>query len=471
MNNLWTEIMFALNQSPLGRPACLTWMLLVLLSAGCAGPRVLMPTPTLYADTGQDVFAGLEQPLKRAEARLLYITDREPEHTEGGALTYGSGRSASLAFGTTVVDLGTDITWEELAHASRTSERLKPVKLALREVKELARTPDLPIPYARRGDTVVEEPDSLKRLERATHRFRQALVQSLELTPRKEVFIYVHGYHNRFQDAAFAMAELWHFLGRIGVPVIYTWPAGYPGVFGYTYDRESSEFTIYHLRETLRYIAAFPEVEKIHLIAHSRGTDVAVAAVRELTIAARAAGVDPRKAYKIHNLVLAAPDLDVQVATQRFAGDRIDLSVDRWTIYTSPADKAIGFAATLFASPRGRLGTFGIEDLDDTVRRGMAFADSTTLAFVNYPEAAVSKLDQYAHSYFRNSPSVSSDLVLLLRDDLDPGSPGRPLEHIGLEFWRIPPGYPKPRPSSLDPVNRSSGDKATTSTSRPAVSR
>jgi esterase/lipase superfamily enzyme len=46
--------------------------------------------------------------------------------------------------------------------------------------------------------------------------------------PRKEVFIFVHGFHNDFNDAAFVMAELWHFLGRIGVPIVYTWPSGYP---------------------------------------------------------------------------------------------------------------------------------------------------------------------------------------------------------------------------------------------------
>jgi len=62
------------------------------------------------------------------------------------------------------------------------------------------------------------------------------------------------------------MAELWHFLGRIGVPIVYTWPAGHPGLFSYTYDRESSEFTIFHLRQVLELIAGFPEVERINLI-------------------------------------------------------------------------------------------------------------------------------------------------------------------------------------------------------------
>jgi hypothetical protein len=33
-------------------------------------------------------------------------------------------------------------------------------------------------------------------------------------------------------------------------------------------------------------------------------------------------------------------------------------------------------------------------------------------------------------------------VILMLRDDLDAGDPGRPLEHLGGYFWRVPPGYP-----------------------------
>ena len=58
--------------------------------------------------------------------------------------------------------------------------------------------------------------------EAAVEAFRRLLVKQLDLTPRKEVFIFVHGFHNTFDDAAFAMAELWHFLGRIGVPIVYS---------------------------------------------------------------------------------------------------------------------------------------------------------------------------------------------------------------------------------------------------------
>ena len=55
--------------------------------------------------------------------------------------------------------------------------------------------------------------------------------------------------------------------------------------------------------------------------------------------------------------------------------------------------------------------------------------------------------DSFGHSYFRNAPTVASDVVLTLRDDLDPGTPGRPLESIGPHFWQVPPGYPSVKPA------------------------
>ena len=241
--------------------------------------------------------------------------------------------------------------------------------------------------------------------------FRKEIVRHLDRTPRKEVFIYVHGFHNDFNDAAFAMAELWHFMGRIGIPIIYTWPAGHPGLFGYTYDRESSEFTVFHFRELVRFLATFPEVERINIIAHSRGTGVALAALRELTIAAVAMGELPREKYKIHNFVLAAPDLDSQVAQQRPVGRVGNLSPDTLT----PESREI------LKSGHG----------------SFAF-----ISFQSTSDKSDSNADSFGHSYFRNAPTVSSDLVLMLRDDLDPGPPGRPLESLGASFWRVPPGYP-----------------------------
>jgi esterase/lipase superfamily enzyme len=401
----------------------------------------MMPTPKVHLDESRDYYTDLDPALKSTEVRLFYVTDRRPEEDEEGRLRYGYGRSVSMGFGSVIVDLGVDVKWDELVEASRTQGRLKSVKLEMGEVEEFVRGPPVPLPFTEVDGKVVEEPRFAAQRAEAREAFRRELAHQLALTPRNEVFIYVHGYHNTFEDAAFAMAELWHFLGRIGVPMIYTWPAGYPGLFGYTYDRESSEFTVYHFRQTLKLIASLPEVEKIHVIAHSRGTDVAVSALREITIAARAVGLDPKEEYKIKNFVLAAPDLDVQVAEQRLFGDRISLSAERMTVYTSPADKAIGISAKLFESPRGRVGTYDIEHVSDLTRSTMEFTESN-IALINFAGFEGSEGDRYGHSYFLDAPSVSSDLVLMLRDDIEAGAPGRPLEHVGLKFWRIPPGYP-----------------------------
>lgn len=389
-------------------------------------------------------YDNLHHELKSTEVPLFYVTDRKPKQDENGNLEYGYERSPSLAFGKTVVDLGQDLSWEDLLESSRTQKRLDKVPLTRGELVEIARGPNAPIPYTEIDGKIVEDPEYLARRNEAAEVFRKEIVKQLALTERKEVFIFVHGFHNDLNDAVFAMAELWHFVGRIGVPIVYTWPAGHPGIFGYTYDRESSEFTVYHFRQIVELIASFPEVERINIIAHSRGTDVAVTGFRELTIKARARGEDPKKVYKVHNFVLAAPDLDAQVANQHMIGDHLAWSSYRMTMYTSPADRAIGWSDRLFDSPRGRIGNLSPESVSEEAKVVLERANYN-MAIINFDPAidkSDSGADGFGHSYFRNAPTVSSDLIIMLRDDVDPGTPQRPLEHLGWKFWRVPPGYP-----------------------------
>ena len=166
--------------------------------------------------------------------------------------------------------------------------------------------------------------------EHAAAQVRQDIRQRLALTPRKAAYVYIHGYNNTFEDGVLVIAELWHFLGRQGVPILYTWPAGAgSGLRGYNHDRESGEFTIFHLKQFLRILASTPELEELNLIAHSRGTDVLTSALRELYIETRAAGNDFRTVYRIKNVVLAAADLDLEVVTQRLAAEYVGLGTER----------------------------------------------------------------------------------------------------------------------------------------------
>lgn len=70
---------------------------------------------------------------------------------------------------------------------------------------------------------------------------------------------------------------------------------------------------------------------------------------RQRTMMARAAGVDPRDNFKLHNIILAAPELNLQVATQGIFGDKIVLSTHRFLGCTVSQDQAISIAGKLFS--------------------------------------------------------------------------------------------------------------------------
>lgn len=413
-------------------------LVLILVLASCTTTRPLMPTPTIYVDDREGLFEDVPSDLRTSEVDILYATDRQLERDEEGNLRYGHGRSDSVAFGSVVVNLGHDLTWEELIRETQSSTSDRVIELTLRSIEEIGRFPPTPAPYKVVDNALIIDRDNMAKEKKATDRLRQEVLRRLTLTQRNEVFIFVHGYNNTFDDAAYVGAEFWHFLGREGVPLLYTWPAGYPGLFGYTYDRESSEFTVFHFKQILSTVSAMPEVKGIQLVAHSRGTDVVIAAIRELFIFARGAGIHPRERYKIRNLVLAAPDLDVGVVRQRLAAELLGHGIDAITLYNSPADDAIGLAQTLFNSPRGRLGN--IDDTKISAREWDNLEQHEKHTMLIRFEGGVS--DKYGHSYFRTNPGVSSDLILLLRYGLPPGIPERPLVRIGPGFWRIPPDYP-----------------------------
>jgi len=406
----------------------------LVLLGGCAS-RPLMPTPNVYAFGVEPPFTGLSPQLESTEIELLYVTDRSPSDKAGDDSGYGWGRSRSAAFGSAIVRIDGELSWEELRRQSTTADRGEQISLRMERVTEAGRFPETPFALMSSDGVVPEDPGTLRENRESEQRFRAALNQRLALTPKKEVVIYVHGYNNSFEDGALTLAELWHFMGREGVPLLYTWPAG-RGVFrGYAYDRESGQFTLFHLKQLLRSLAGFPEVERVHIIAHSRGTDVATTALRELFIESRTAGEDPRARYRIANLVLAAPDLDGEVFAQRVVAERVGTAVDQVTVYTSRGDKAIALAEKAFGSVI-RLGRASTDNVPPEVVK--LLAQTTNVTFVDSLGAS----DAFGHGYFHSNPAVSSDLILVVRYGKKPGAEhGRPLDPVGAGIWIVPDDY------------------------------
>jgi esterase/lipase superfamily enzyme len=418
------------------RPVSLLVLVFCLL-AGCQ-QRELIETPNLYLEPDLYPFADVPSPLQTNTVEILYATDRQREGDEDDPIEYGYKRSRSVACGSLIVEIGQDVTWDELVEASRTKKRKVSLPLKVVSITEKGRFPETPPPIVSEGDVARETPEYLAAEKKARDALHEGLRRRLALTPRKEAFVFIHGYNNTLEAAAFRLADLWHFLGREGVPIIYSWPAGSPGLIrSYTYDRESSEFTIYHLKEFLRALAACPELEAIHIIAHSRGCDVTVTALRELIMVARASGGDTQAMLKLGRVVLAAPDLDFDVTQQRFGAERLYEGWELMTVYVTRKDRALGTAEWLFSSPR-RIGKLRPEQFTETERERAGRIRS-----IDVVDARV-RTDYLGHGYFLSNPAACSDVILFLRYGRAPGAEnGRPLTEVIPNYYILDDNYPQ----------------------------
>ncbi len=416
---------------------CGSLLIALFVLVGCSSKATMMvQAPNLYVDTGEHPFDEVPAHFQSIDVPVIFATDRQWEDVEG-VEGYGAKRSRIVTYGVCTVRMGeADWPWQDLVAASTQRERPKDVPLALTNIERMGEYPSVRPIVQLEGRWGID-PEEFHDRAANTERIHALLRERLALTERKEVFLFVHGYNNSFASGAFRTAQMWHFIGREGVPVVYSWPAGSTGILqGYTRDRESGEFANAHVKSFLQDIASCPEVKKLHLVAHSRGTDILTTAVRELHNEITAAGKNSHNELKVGQVVLAAPDLDLQVFIERVASDRVGLVADQVTIYVSPNDKAIGLSTWLFGSIR-RLGQAEVVDLGPEF--GVAFRRHP---FINLIDMRA-KTDKRGHGYFLSSPAALSDLILVLRDGRKPGAAnGRPLFDDPENFWQLRDGYP-----------------------------
>jgi len=418
------------------RIICATIVVVVasLVLTACSTTHDLVATPNLYSATGVYPEAEIPAGLKTTKPTLLYITDRQVENTKDGRFSYGIKRSPSMAFGQAEVSFGDGLSWQQLHKASSSGKRKTPVKVSVTDVREILRFPATPLPFGVRSGNAVSLSGPQAEYNAKTRQLQKVLSARLASANRREVVMFVHGYNNNFNEAALSLADIWHFSGRVGVPVFYTWPAGNSGLTGYFKDREAGEFSVFHFKETIKIISATPGLEAIHIIAHSRGTDVVTTALRELMIAERAAGRNPRKTLKVQNLTLAAPDLDFGVVRQRLIAERFGPVFGQVTVYMNKSDGALNLSQSLMSGLR--FGRIGVKDLEPSEKK--IFAQVKNVNFIDVEDVG----GFIGHAYFRENPAVLSDIAITIRSSLSPGHTGRPLKNIGGNFWLLDKHYP-----------------------------
>lgn len=212
----------------------------------------------------------------------------------------------------------------------------------------------------------------------------------LRQSHKREALVFVHGFNQRFDDAVYQFAQILHDSGADAevAPVLFTWPSK-GNIFAYAYDRDSSNYSRDALESLLRYLAKDPHVDKISILAHSMGNWVTLEALRQMAIR------DGRVAAKIRLVLLADPDVDVDVSREQIS----TLGADRphIVLFTSENDLALAASKDIWEAPR--LGA-----IDPTIEPYRSLLEREKVSVINLTKFP--SHDEFNHGKYAEDPKV-----------------------------------------------------------------
>jgi esterase/lipase superfamily enzyme len=177
---------------------------------------------------------------------------------------------------------------------------------------------------------------------------KTAFDRRIAANPGHHALVFVHGYNTRFEEAVYRFAQVAHDSGADVVPVLFTWPSRGKAL-EYLYDRESANYSRDGLEAVLQALADDPKVSEVSILAHSLGNYVAVEALRQMAIRDRGLPA------KFKNIMLASPDIDVDVFRRQIAEIENGHAAPPITLFVAQDDKALGLSK-LIAGDEPRLG-------------------------------------------------------------------------------------------------------------------
>jgi esterase/lipase superfamily enzyme len=205
-------------------------------------------------------------------------------------------------------------------------------------------TPESPTRHVVLADRSALTPDA----------FRSELAEAIGNKPadQRDVLVYVHGFNTDYDEAAFRLVQVATDAGFRGTQVLFTWPS-YRRVLAYGGDREVATASRDALEKLLSDLGRTPGVGRIHVLAHSMGAFLTMEGLRQAAIAGRGE-LDGH----LGEVILAAPDLDVEVFRQQVA--RIQRP-SRISLFVQADDRALAASSTV-AFDRQRLGSLDVRN-------------------------------------------------------------------------------------------------------------
>ncbi|WP_371347378.1 alpha/beta hydrolase [Ancylobacter sp. IITR112] len=205
---------------------------------------------------------------------------------------------------------------------------------------------------------------------------------------RRQAVIFVHGYNTLFSEALYRLTQMAEDSKATGVPVLFTW-ASRGEISDYVYDNNSATAARDRLEETIRLVFA-SGADQVSIVAHSMGNWVTVEALRQIQISGKRLPVE-----KIGNIVLAAPDIDVDVFKSQLK--RFGKPPKPFLVIVSSDDKALAFS-DFIAGDKPRLGAYTHDT--ELVELGAIVVDMSN----------VKSLDGFNHAKFAQLAELAPEL-------------------------------------------------------------
>lgn len=212
-------------------------------------------------------------------------------------------------------------------------------------------------------------------------------------TPGHKVLVFVHGYNTRFVEAVYSFAQIVHDAHVDVAPVLFTWPSG-GEVVDYVYDRDSAVYSRDALEAVLQALTSDPSVGSVAILAHSMGNYLTVETLRQMSI--RHHGLPS----KIRDVMLASPDIDVDVFRRQIAEIDAAPRTTQFTLFVSRDDKALSLSSFL-ARDATRLGA-----LDPTKEPYSSMLEKANVNVIDL--TGVASNDVVNHSKFATSEVVAA---------------------------------------------------------------
>jgi esterase/lipase superfamily enzyme len=221
--------------------------------------------------------------------------------------------------------------------------------------------------------------------------FFQQVTASVQSSPLRDAFVFVHGYNVSFEDAARRTGQMAFDLQFAGAPIFYSWPSrGH--LADYIQDETNVAWSAPHFERFLNLVAQCTGATRIHVIAHSMGNRAVCEALASMSR-------DPAASLRLAHLVLAAPDIDAQTfAELASALQRLSARV---TLYESANDKALQASRRIHGNPRAGEPLLVLPGLDTI-------------------DASAIDTDFLGHSYFSDNWPLLSDIHSILASDESP---------------------------------------------------